>query len=149
MKILKIKNSEIIQFTRDLNLSWVILKRNFINGVKNKNTYNIIDVEKDSFKKIKIKNNFFKGYLMVSNFLEYSQNNKLLKIIHIDGNKNNHNIQNFKLVPLLEHNEEIRQIKEFPKYYVTSKGRIFKDTGLDFFEEKISILLHMDIMLLT
>lgn len=69
MKILKIKNSEIIQFTRDLNLSWIILKRNFINGVKNKNTYNIIDVEKDSFKKIKIKNNFFKGYKIIERTL--------------------------------------------------------------------------------
>ena len=36
----------------------------------------------------------------------------------------------------MESNEEIREIKEFPKYYATNMGRIIKDVGLDFFEER-------------
>lgn len=135
-EIFKIEHSKVLKFIQNLNLSWVILKRNFNKGIKIKNTYNIVNMDK----KINIKFNCFKGYnlsyLMASNFLKYDENNKLLKIIHIDENKSNHDIKNLKLVPLLESNEEIREIKEFPKYYATNMGRIIKDVGLDFFEER-------------
>jgi hypothetical protein len=139
-KTLRIENNKVIEFAQNLNLSWVILKRNFNRGIKIKNTYNIINVNKNTYKKVNINNNFFKGYdlayLMVSNFLEYDKNNRVLKIIHIDENKNNNNIENLKLISSLENNEIIKQVNEFPDYYATTKGRIFKDVGLDFFEER-------------
>lgn len=138
-KIFNISNGKLIKFAATLNLSPTLLIRNFNKGIKIKNTYNIIDKNTITHKKVNIQNNFFKGYkldyLMVSNFLDYDKNNKLLKIIHIDENEDNNNIKNLKLISILEDNEILKEVKEFPGCYATNKGRIFKDLGLDFLQE--------------
>jgi hypothetical protein len=138
-KIFNISRNKLFKFAENLNLSATLLTRNFNRGIKIKNTYNIIDANKITHKKVNIKNNSLKryklDYLMVSNFLDYDKNNKLLKIIHIDENQDNNSIKNLKLIPLLENGEKIKEVKEFEGCYATTTGRIFKDIGLDFLQE--------------